>query len=348
MSGRGLYARFFDGHPSEGAHASSHSTHLRYSASVRAFPDADRSTDANFHLHLFSQRLTKDGRLAVGETYNKASRKSALHKVFVREMRARGWDMEPHKTRQEKVNDGTYEKKQSGRSANEYARTERAKREARAEEQRLTAKAQEVEAKNTEVEAVKTDADEYAMKTKTAAKTHAETIVSDAQTEAATVTATARQTAADVTREAEASRAAMLVKAQCEADADTAAVEASEMTRAAKEYADAIGFNGVNADTKAVPRAVSIAIVGVVAEVWPRYGRPAQRLSATSHATISSRASCRASVARGWRSVAASETHRGHAMLRPVSIVQATVSRASENAERIHGTPRGGLGYPGE
>lgn len=169
------------------------------------------TAEDNFHLHIFSQCLTEDGRLAVGESFNNASRKSELHRVFVEEMRRRGWDMERHKTQRERAKSG--ERRQAGRSANEYRRTERAARENRA-------RAAELDANSAKLAEASRDLDDEALANALAARD----AMQRAESVHAAATAQGRRSIA-ARKEAEAAKA----------EAETARAEAETAKRAADE-----------------------------------------------------------------------------------------------------------------
>lgn len=86
----------------------------------RGLTRADELGDEGLHIHVADRMLTEDGRYLSRETMS-PGRIREMHRVFVREMKSRGWDITEHKSAAQHKRDGD-EVLPAGMSANKFKR----------------------------------------------------------------------------------------------------------------------------------------------------------------------------------------------------------------------------------
>lgn len=107
----------------------------------RGLTRSDELGDCGLHIHVADRMLTEDGRYLSRETMS-PGRIREMHRVFVREMKSRGWGITEHKSAAQHKRDGD-EVLPAGMSANKYKRVRKwetkKKRELQAEREGLDA-----------------------------------------------------------------------------------------------------------------------------------------------------------------------------------------------------------------
>lgn len=107
----------------------------------RGLTRSDELGDCGLHIHVADRMLTEDGRYLSRETMS-PGRIREMHRVFVREMKSRGWDITEHKSAAQHKRDGD-EVLPAGMSANKFKRVRKwetkKKRELQAEREGLDA-----------------------------------------------------------------------------------------------------------------------------------------------------------------------------------------------------------------
>lgn len=107
----------------------------------RGLTRSDELGDCGLHIHVADRMLTEDGRYLSRETMS-PGRIREMHRVFVKEMNSRGWDITEHKSAAQHKRDGD-EVLPAGMSANKFKRVRkwetRKKRELQAEREGLDA-----------------------------------------------------------------------------------------------------------------------------------------------------------------------------------------------------------------
>lgn len=105
----------------------------------RGLTRSDELGDCGLHIHVADRMLTEDGRYLSRETMS-PGRIREMHRVFVREMKSRGWDITEHKSVAQHKRDGD-EMLPAGMSANKFKRVRKwetkKKRELQAEREGL-------------------------------------------------------------------------------------------------------------------------------------------------------------------------------------------------------------------
>lgn len=107
----------------------------------RGLTRSDELGDCGLHIHVADRMLTEDGRYLSRETMS-PGRIREMHRVFVKEMNSRGWDITEHKSAAQHKRDGD-EVLPAGMSANKFKRVRKwetkKKRELQAEREGLDA-----------------------------------------------------------------------------------------------------------------------------------------------------------------------------------------------------------------
>lgn len=107
----------------------------------RGLTRSDELGDCGLHIHVADRMLTEDGRYLSRETMS-PGRIREMHRVFVREMKSRGWDITEHKSAAQHKRDGD-DVLPAGMSANKFKRVRKwetkKKRELQAEREGLDA-----------------------------------------------------------------------------------------------------------------------------------------------------------------------------------------------------------------
>lgn len=106
----------------------------------RGLTRSDELGDQGFHLHVIDPMTDAEGNYHSRDTMNRARIKE-MHRVFVDEMRKRGWDMDEHKSAKQREDDGEVVLP-GGLSANAHRRMSKWARKQRADAERNAADAE--------------------------------------------------------------------------------------------------------------------------------------------------------------------------------------------------------------